>query len=162
MDLRLQSNPGHTEGLVDPGLLIHDIFLRKHVNDLAIRGNSNSPGRIDHALNVLLCDLITFNSNDSVAVKTRYVSPGNANINRRDLATSHQLRLFHGPPDRVDSRFNIHDNTFAKADRRMGSYPYYIDPVRICFTHHRANLCRTNVKANNEPPVSLHFHTSFR
>src|SRR5437762_6551157 len=55
--LYLQPKTGHTYGILDPFLTIYYITTRDNMNDLAIRGNSNSTSDLDCAANVVLYNI---------------------------------------------------------------------------------------------------------
>ena len=57
VDLGLQPDAAHAHGVLDAGLVVHDVFLGQNVNDLPVHGNGHGPGRLLDPLHVLGRDL---------------------------------------------------------------------------------------------------------
>ena len=81
MNLRLKPNPRHAHRILYAVLIIHDVLLGQHMNHLPVHGDGNGTRRIDHPVNIVLCHLRSFDSDDSPAVEAGNVSAGDAGVN---------------------------------------------------------------------------------
>ena len=65
--LRLEAHAGHAERLADAVLVVDDVLLRQHVDDLAVQRDGDRLGRVDHRGDVGLADLLVLHRDDAVA-----------------------------------------------------------------------------------------------
>ena len=120
VDFGLQPDAGHAHRVLDPGLLIDDIFLGQDVDHLSIHGNGHGTGGIDDPLHIGFGDLGPLDGDDAAAVEAGDVPAGDAGVDRGYLAAGHQFGLFHGFFNGIHRGFDIDHHALAKPDRRGG------------------------------------------
>ena len=149
--LYFKAHASHAERVGNATLVINYLFLRLNMDDLAVGRNGNSPGSVEGALYIALCNLAALDGNDTVAVDAHNMAASNANIHRMYLAASHELRVFHSLADGLDSLLNIDHHPLAQTSGNTGSDAHHIYKTRLRqFTHHSADLCGADVEANDE------------
>jgi len=94
------------------------------MEDLLIRRDRHRPGGIDDPVEVRLGHLAVLDGGDPVGTQAADMAAGDTGMNGMDLAAGHQLRLFHGPLDGLDSRFNIDYDPAFEAPGGMHPHPH--------------------------------------
>ena len=75
----------------------------------------------------------------------------NPGIDRMNLTTGHQLRLFHGTLDGLNGGFDVDHYAFLQPSRRMGTQTHDIDgTVRFNLSDDRHNLGSPDIQADNQ------------
>ena len=80
MHVRLKPHPGHTERMLDPGLIIDHEPLRQNMDDLLVRRDRHRPGCIHHSINIFMPDLAMLNRDQPVTVEPLYMAARNTYI----------------------------------------------------------------------------------
>src|SRR5699024_9461575 len=124
-----QPHAGHPDRLADAILMIDDVLLRNHVQDLLVGGNGDGPRGIDHALDIILRDLLIADGDDPVGIEAPHVAAGDIGVDRMDFATSHQLGLLDRALDRLHGGLDIDDHALFQATRGMRADANHLDPV---------------------------------
>src|SRR5690606_26747270 len=119
MHLRLKADAGHAERLLDAFLTVEDVFLRQHMQNFLIGGDSNRLRCIDNALQIERIHLAVANSDDAMRIETADVAARNAGIDRMNLTARHQLGFFDRALYRLHGRFDIHHHAFFHTARWM-------------------------------------------
>ena len=146
---RLQAHPGHTDGLFDTFLTVDDEFLRQDVQDFLVRGNRHRARGIDNPVHVGGGDLFVADSDDTVRIQTANMAARNPGEHRVDLATGHQLRLFHRTLNRLNRRLDVDHHPFFETARRVVSdSDNFEHTFRRYLRDNRHHLRRTNVQAH--------------
>ena len=78
------------------------------------------------------------------------VSPGDARVDRRNLAASHVLGLLDGLVDRGDGVLDVDHHAFDEATRGVGANSNDVDAVVGHFADHRGDLGRADVETNDD------------
>ena len=110
MDLCLEANARHAQGLLHPLLMINDVLLRKDVQNLLIGGDVHGLSSVEHALDVRGGHFLVPDRHDAVGIQGANVAASDARVDRINLAASHELRLFHGALDGVHGGLDVHHN----------------------------------------------------
>ena len=80
VNLGFQAHAGHTDRVLDTGFVIHDVFLRKYVNNLTVHRDGDRACGIDDPINIVVGDLRTLYGNDAATVKAGNMTAGNSGI----------------------------------------------------------------------------------
>jgi len=150
VDLGFKPDPGHADRVVDPFLVIDDELLRKHVQNLPVKGQSDGAGGIHNAIHIGLGDLPALDGDNAVTVEALDVGSRNPCEDRGNLAAGHQFRFIDGLADRMNGLVDIDHHASAQANRRVGPHADDIDPFRGHFPHYRADFRGPEVKADDQ------------
>ena len=158
VDLRLQAHPRHAGGLPDPFLAVDDVLLRDGVEDLLIGRDRDGPRGVDDPLHVLRRHFLVADRHHAVGVEAADVAARDAGEHRMDLASRHELRLFHRAPDRLHGGFDVHHHALLQPARRVDAHPDDFDPFAFHdLADDGGHLRRADVETDDEVPVrSLH------
>ena len=156
VDLGFETHAGHAHRVLDAGLLVDDVFLRQDVNDFPVHGDGHRPGGIDDALDIVFGDLAALDGHDAAAVETGDVPPGDAGIDRGDLAAGHQFGFLHRFLDGIHCRFDVHHHALAQPDGRVRADADDVDLAAADFTDHAADFGGPDIEAHHEITASLH------
>jgi len=131
-------------------VIIHNKFLRQHVNDLTIHGQGYDPCGIDHLLDFPRRDFLVFHSNDAGTVNAGDMPAGNAYIDRPHLDPGHELGIINGLTNGLDSAVDIDHHAFLEATGRMDTDPKYVDdPIAFDVANDGTNLRGADVKTHD-------------
>lgn len=152
MHMRFQPVPGHADRVGNAELIVHDIFLRKNVYDLAAGRNGHGLGRLDDALDVPRVHfLAVLEGNGPVGVGSLDVAACDARINRPDFTVGHAFRFFHRLADGLHGLFDIDHHTLAQTGGRAFSDADDVHRSVIrSLAHHTADFGGAYIKANDE------------
>ena len=156
MDFRLQPDGGHADRVLNAGLVVHDVLLGQHMDDLAVHRDGHRPGGVDHPLDILRGDLRALDGHDAAAVEAGDVPPGDAGVDRGDLTAGHELGFLHRLLDGLDRRLDVDDHPLAQPDRGVGADPDDADAVVGNLAHHRADFGGADVQADDDVFPALH------
>ncbi len=148
--LRFQPDPRHAQRSLDAVLVVHDVFLRKHVDDFPVQGNGDGLGGFDHPFHIFLGDLLALGGDDPVTVQAVDVAAGDAHEHRVDLASRHEFRLFDGAFDRFHGAVDVHHHALAQAAGRGLPQADDVDlPFRRQFPDDAADLGRADIQPDD-------------
>jgi hypothetical protein len=150
VDLGLQPHAAHAQRLLDAVLLVDHVLLRQHVEDLAVLGDVHRPGRVEHAVDVRLPDLLVLHRHHALGVEAADVAAGDAGVDRADLAARHQLRLLDGAADRGDGGVDVDHHALAQAARGLGADADDVDAVGRQLADDAADLGGADVEADDQ------------
>ncbi len=119
--------PEHTEGVLDPVLVVDDELLGKHVQDLLVHGDIHGPGCVDHARHVGRPHFLVLDRHNAAGVDALDVTAGDADIHRVDLHTGHELGLLDRLFDGLHRAVDVHDHAFLQTMRGADADPDDID-----------------------------------
>jgi len=110
VDFRFQADAYHIQGIPYSFLVINDIRLGDHVQDLAVHGHHDSAGRLNDSIYVRLGYLtpLARHGNDAAGVDPFHIRPGDAYDALMDFPARHELGGFHGLGHGFQGGFNIH------------------------------------------------------
>ncbi len=114
MDLRLQPDPAHADGLANTLLAINDEILRENMKHALIIRDGLCLSRVEDALDILRADLVTIlDRSDAMRVHAVNVGARYSRKHRANSTLCGKFRIFHGELDRLDCGVNICHNAFA-------------------------------------------------
>ena len=160
VNLDFEPHPAHAHGVLYAVLVVDDIFLRYHVDEVPVRGNGHRLGRVDGPRDVVLPHLFVPDRHHAVAVEALDVGPRDPRQAARDLDARHQLRLFQGLLYGIDRAVDVDDDPFAQARRRVGADACDVDLVVDDLGDHDAYLRAAHIEADEERPVLCHITPS--
>ena len=114
MYVDFEASTEHAHRVRDATLIVNRKFLRKNVDDLAVRRQRHRPGRFDSAPYIIRVDFTRprWNRSHTQAVEALDVAAGQSHINLFDFASGHGLGFADAFLDRLDSGFKIDDRPF--------------------------------------------------
>src|SRR6266545_3916265 len=154
--LDLQAVAGHADGVADPVLAVDGVGARDDVDDLAVRGDADRAARLDHALHVVLTDLVVGmrDGDDAGRVLAPEVGAAQGDDDRFDAVPRHPLGRDRGGLDGGDRFVQVDDHAFAQAVRGNLSHPEDAHRskrvVRFCDDHR--DPARAEVKTDGFLP----------
>ena len=149
VNFSLKPDPCHSYRILNSGLVIHNEFLRQHMNDFTIHGNRNRPCSINNPFNIALADLRPLNGDNSTAVKSGDMAAGNTSIYRGYFTARHEFSFFNSFLDGLHSRLDIDNDPFSKTNGRMGADPDNVDLASGNLPDDCTYLGCSDIKANN-------------
>ena len=155
VDLGLEAHATHPERLLDPVLLVDDVVLRQHVQDLAVLRDVDRTCGVEHPRDVALPHFLVLHRHHALRIEAADVSAGDARVHRLDLAARHQLRFLDGAPDRGDGRLDVDHHAFAQPARRMRPDPDDVDAFGGDFAHDAADLRGADVQPDKQLALLL-------
>src|SRR2546426_11685756 len=130
-------------------MIIHNKFLRQHVNDLTIHGQGYDPCGIDHLLDFPCGDFLVFHRNDAGTVDAGDMPAGNTYIDGPHLNSGHELGIINGLANGLNGAVDIHHHALLEATGRMDTNPKYVDdPIAFNVANNGADLRGPDVKSN--------------
>src|SRR5210317_1125901 len=93
MNIGYKPDPGHTEWVLNAGVIIYHEFLWQDMDDLLVLREINSSGSIYNTVNVILAYFTVFYADNTRAVKALDMTAGNTNTDSVDFAASHFFSL---------------------------------------------------------------------
>jgi len=98
VNIDFQLDTAHAEWILNAILFIHNKFLRNDMNDLAVRGNGQSPRLVNNPFYIFSCNLPVFarDSYHPPAIEAFNVSARYADIGRIYFDSGHQFRFLLG------------------------------------------------------------------
>ena len=120
VDLRFEAHARHPGRFSNPFLAIDDVLLRKGVENLLIGRDRNRPRGVDDPGHVARRHFLVPDRHHPVGVETANVAARDAGEHGVNLASRHQLRLFHRAPNRLHGGFDVHHHSFLQPARRDG------------------------------------------
>ena len=138
-------------------MVINHIFLRQYVDDPLILRNFHGLGCGDHLLDVGLLDLPVVDRQDTRAVESLNVVPGNADIDRLEVAAGDILGDLHRFSDRGHRALDIDHHPFAHPQRRCGPDPDNIDTILEDLADHAADFCGADIKPDHKIAPNISF-----
>lgn len=150
MDAGLEADARHADRLLDAVLIVDDVLLRQHVEDLAVALELDRLRLVEDALHVVGGDLAALDADEAVLVEPADVAAGDADVDRVDLDARHRLGLLDGSLDRLDGRLDVHDDALLQALRRDGTDTDDVDPLVGLFGDDGTHLRRTQIQSRND------------
>ena len=130
VDLRFEAHARHPGRFSNPFLAIDDVLLRKGVEDLLIGRDRDRPRGVDDPGHVARRHFLVPDRHHPVGVETANVAARDAGEHGMNLASRHQLRLFHRAPNRLHGGLDVHHHAFLEPARGMGAHPDHLDAAR--------------------------------
>ena len=127
VDLGLEPHAAHPHRVLDAVLVIHDVLLRDDVDDLAVHGDGDGLGRLDHPVHVGRADLVVpaRDRDDAAAVDAADVVAGDAGVDALHRHARHALGFVHRALDAGDGLLEVHDHAPAQSLAGRGAHPHH-------------------------------------
>src|SRR5690606_32928927 len=97
----------------DAVLIVDHVLLGQDMQDLAVCWNGDRFGGIDDTLDVVLADFLVLDGHDSVGVETTDVTSCDADVDGRDVASSHVLRFLNRLLNRLHGGIDVDHHALA-------------------------------------------------
>ncbi|MNL13574.1 hypothetical protein D3C87_1344830 [compost metagenome] len=149
MDLDLQADAAHADGLAHVLLAVDDEFLRQDVQDLLVGRDVDRLGGLDHPGHVRLRDLLVLDGHHPARVEAADMAAGNAGEDLGDLAVGHQLGLLQRALDRLHGGLDIdHDPLLQTLGLGLAHPDHFVAAVGAQFRDHRRHLRGADVETD--------------
>lgn len=99
------------------------------MQDFLIGRNRHRLGGIDHVFDVGELHFLVADRHHAMRIQTAYMAAGDARVDRVDLATGHQFRLFDGTLYRLYGRLDVDDDPALEPARRLRADTDDLDAV---------------------------------
>ncbi len=158
--MHLQAHAGHADRVADAFLrIVQHVLARNRMQDALIGRNGHGLGGIEHALQIAPGHFAIADRHDAGRVLALHVVAGNRGVHRADLATGHQLGLFHCTLDRLHGGFDVHHHAALETARFMRTDADHFDRIagRV-LADQRDDLGSADVQSNDEGFVAFAIH----
>ena len=150
MNLGFKTHSRHSQGFAYPFLVIDDEFLGQDVENFLIGGNGHGARGVYNPVNIHGQNFSVPDRDDTVGIHATNVAPGDARIDRSDMAPRHQLGLFHGTLNGRNRGLDIDYDAFFHAGGTMHASADDFDlPPRADRTDNRDYLRGANIQADD-------------
>jgi len=119
MHARLETHTGHADGLAYALLAIDDEFLRQYVQDFLISRDRDCTCRIDDTIDIVRVHFTVADRDNPMRVEASDMPPGDAGIDRVNLAPGHEFGFFDRFLYGLHGGFDVHHHTFLQPSRRV-------------------------------------------
>ena len=150
MHLGLQAHSAHPQRFLDAVLIVDDELLGQDVDHLAVHGNGDRLGGVDHAPDVFVVHLAVLDGDHALGVEAFDVAAGDAGENRLDLTAGHQLRLLQRLADGADRGLDVDHHPFAQPLGRAGADAHDVQPLVGEIADDGADLGGADIKPDNQ------------
>ncbi len=127
--LDLEAHAAHAQRLAHAALAVDHELLLEDVQDLLLHRDVDRARRLDHAVDVVLLDLLVLDRHHAVRVEALDVAAGDARDHLADLGVRHELRLLERALDGVDGRFDVDHHALLQAARRVAAHADEVERV---------------------------------
>jgi hypothetical protein len=155
MDADLQASAAHANRFLDLVAVDHE-FLRLNQQQALVIGYVDGLGGFHHPCHVDRRDLLVAHDHHTGAVLSADMAAGNPGKNPGDLAIGHHFRFLERGLDRLHGGVDVdHHAAFQALGGRHAQTGQAQFPARHDLGHHRHDLGRANIQANDEVLVFL-------
>ena len=155
VNLGFQAHSGHPQRLLHPLLVVDDELLGKNVEDLLVGRDGHGLGRIDDPVHVLLKHLPVAHRHDPVRVDATNVAACYARVHRIDLASRHELCLFHGALYGLHGGLDIHHSPFLQTPGGVRTQTNHLQQtIRRNLRHDSGHLVGTDIQSYDPRCIS--------